>query len=358
MVDALDVGGVAIHLTSALGRLARSRYDLRVANLGPTTPLSEQLRGMKVRVYDLGIQGFASFPRRVLSLRRLVRQLNIDVVHSYGHAGPVAHLAAGGGPLVSTLPEPDGAPAGIARSMRAFLERRAAAGAAWLLVPSEALRRHYADGWGLSAEVMPNFLDVPVFRERVAVTPRAQAHTRLGVAPDEIVLLHMGRGLPGKGLEILLEAFRVAQVEHPSLRLYLTGSERSMTGARAIAGSLGLQDAVVFLGMLEDVAPLYAAADLFLLPSQREGWSMALLEAMAAGLPAVTTGEGAIPELASDATALRVETGPVGGTGPGHPQSWRRPPSCGPGWGPRLRRAPPSSTPPSGPPGWGRCTPT
>ena len=59
VVDALDVGGISGHLPSSMGRIARSRYDLRIANLGRSTSLSERLRGMKVRVYvyDLGIEG-------------------------------------------------------------------------------------------------------------------------------------------------------------------------------------------------------------------------------------------------------------------------------------------------------------
>ena len=94
-MDALEVGGVASHLTGSMGRLARSKFDLRVANLGPSSPLSEELRKMKVKVYDLDVEGPFALPRRVLALRKLIRQLEIDVVHSYGHAGPVARLAAG-----------------------------------------------------------------------------------------------------------------------------------------------------------------------------------------------------------------------------------------------------------------------
>ena len=308
VVDALEIGGVASHLTSSLGRIGRSRYDLRVANLGGHTRLSDQLRAMKVLVYDLGIVGPFALPRRVLALRKLIRHVKVDLVHSYGHAGPVARLAAGRVPVVSTLPEPNGGAAGLALRLRSLLERKTAARSSRLLVPSEEMKRHYAAAWGVSVEILPNFLDVPEFRARVAAIPRAQARTRLGVGADEVMLLYMGRGQAGKGLEVLLEAFRIAHIEHPPLRRFLTGHDPTLIEARALAESLGLGDALVFLGVVDDVAPLYAAADLFLLPSHREGWSMALLEAMAAGLPTVATAAGAIPELASEATAILVET--------------------------------------------------
>lgn len=307
MVDALEIGGVASHLASSLGRLSRSRYDLRVANLGASTRLSEQLRAMMVKVNDLDVTGALAFPRRVLALRRLIRALGIEMIHTYGHAGPVARYAAGKVPVISTVPEPPSS-GGLGARLQTMLERRSASRAARLLVPSAAMKRSIAQDWGLDALVVPNFLDVPWFRDKVSQIPRAQARTRLGVGPDEVMLLHLGRGGKGKGLDVLLEALQVALVEFPRLRLFLTGEGGGMTAARTLAESLGLGDAVVFLGVVDDVVPLYAAADLYVLPSTMEGWSMGLVEAMAAGLPTVATRAGAITEVASDATAVLVES--------------------------------------------------
>jgi glycosyltransferase involved in cell wall biosynthesis len=188
-----------------------------------------------------------------------------------------------------------------------MLERRAAFRSARLLAPSDAVRRHYVERWGTAVDVVPLFLDLAAFRERLGGTPRAQARMRYGVAPDDILLLQVGRGHPGKGLERLMEAFQIARVEHPQLRLFLTGNESGIAPARALAESLDLGDRVVFLGVVDDVVPLYAAADVFVLPACPEGWSMSLLEAMAAGLPVVTTDEGGIPEPASASTAVLVE---------------------------------------------------
>jgi glycosyltransferase involved in cell wall biosynthesis len=117
----------------------------------------------------------------------------------------------------------------------------------------------------------------------------------------------VGRGHPGKGLDVLMEAFHVARVEQERLRMFITGKESGIAPARAVAESLDLGDSVVFLGLVDDVAPLYAAADVFVLPSCPEGWSMALLEAMAAGLPVVATSGEGTTEPASAATAVLVE---------------------------------------------------
>jgi glycosyltransferase involved in cell wall biosynthesis len=83
------------------------------------------------------------------------------------------------------------------------------------------------------------------------------------------------------------------------------GPERA--GLEAEAASLGLHGRVVFAGHADDVRPFYAAADCMALPSHSEGSPLALLEAMAAGLPVVGTAVGGVPEVATDGeTALLV----------------------------------------------------
>lgn len=303
VLDAPECGGIASHLTSSLGRISRSRFDLRVANLGRSTPLSDRLRAMKVRVHDLDVEGAFALPRRVLALRRLIRGTGIDLVHSCGRTGAVARLAAGGIPVVSTLPDPDGA-AGLRARLRDLAERRTLPRAARLLACDETTRRRYEDGWGVTAEVIPRFLDVPTFRDRLAETPRLQARIRLGIAAEDVVLLDTDASGPGRALDLLIEAFRVARVEHPPLRLFLAGEGAATAEARVLAGSLGLADGVVFLGAVDDPAPLYAAADVFLASGARAGRGMAWLEAMAAGLPGIAVGGAALPGAATPESAL------------------------------------------------------
>ena len=69
---------------------------------------------------------------------------------------------------------------------------------------------------------------------------------------------------------------------------------------RQLAASLDLADAVHFLGQRQDVPDLLNAMDIFVLPSYSEGVSLALLEAMAAGLPVIATAVGGLPEVVTD----------------------------------------------------------
>jgi glycosyltransferase involved in cell wall biosynthesis len=112
-------------------------------------------------------------------------------------------------------------------------------------------------------------------------------------------LLYAGRLSPEKGLLNLMEAVAALQASGGGLRCELTlaGHGPQLPALRARVTALGLENQVRFAGLL-DRAGIYrelASADLFVLPSLTEGFPKALVEAMAAGLPAVASGVGAIP---------------------------------------------------------------
>lgn len=129
--------------------------------------------------------------------------------------------------------------------------------------------------------VLPNGVDVDRYRQR----PEEGFEARWGIPSDAVVLLFLARLHPIKGADILLEAFlRVARA-HPKAVLVMAGPDEwgMMETLRARAASAGLADRVVFPGLVQDErkVDLLARADLFCLPSVAEGFSMAVLEAMA-----------------------------------------------------------------------------
>ncbi|MCA1619133.1 MAG: glycosyltransferase [Acidobacteria bacterium] len=131
----------------------------------------------------------------------------------------------------------------------------------------------------------------------------------LGVAEGERVILSVGRLSREKGHADLLRALsHLAEID-PALKFkaVVVGDGPERAGLEAEAASLGLKERVVFAGHADDVRPFYAAADVSALPSHSEGSPLALLEAMAAGLPVVATAVGGVPEVAADGeTALLV----------------------------------------------------
>ena len=119
-------------------------------------------------------------------------------------------------------------------------------------------------------------------------------------------LLCSARLAPYKGIDVLLLAFARLQEEVRGARLQLAGRDKSGGALRSFARRLGLGRSVEFLGELSPraLAERLAAADAFVLPSRRENFPIALLEAMAAGKACVATRAGGIPELAGRAALL------------------------------------------------------
>jgi glycosyltransferase involved in cell wall biosynthesis len=125
------------------------------------------------------------------------------------------------------------------------------------------------------------------------VTPRQPSRVReatrsvLGLGNDDKVLLTVARFTPQKGHGLLVEAAPAVLEAFPQAKFVLVGAGPDKAEVEAEIRAKGLGRSFLVLGTRDDVPDLLAAADLFVLPSQFEGLSLALLEAMAAGVPAV-----------------------------------------------------------------------
>jgi glycosyltransferase involved in cell wall biosynthesis len=149
------------------------------------------------------------------------------------------------------------------------------------------------------AEVIGNGVDV----ERFAPLPRADARRALGLPADAPVLISVGTLVERKGFHRVIEQLPALRRRHPGL-IYLivggSGPEGDMSAElRAQVAALGLADCVRFLGALPpaELAGPLSAADVFVLATRNEGWANVFLEAMACGLPVVTTDVGGNAEV-------------------------------------------------------------
>jgi glycosyltransferase involved in cell wall biosynthesis len=111
-------------------------------------------------------------------------------------------------------------------------------------------------------------------------------------------VLHVGRLSAAKDQETLLKSFAIAKAQTPDLRLWVVGGGSLHTKLESLASQRGLNGSVTFFGEQADVSPFLAAADLFVLSSVSEGVPVSLLEALAAGVPAVVTDVGGMSEVA------------------------------------------------------------
>jgi glycosyltransferase involved in cell wall biosynthesis len=158
----------------------------------------------------------------------------------------------------------------------------------------------------LATAFMP---DVPIHIIHNGVDLEAFDTTRGQVSGRPSRILCSGRLIERKGQHHLLEAFaRLRQEAHIDAQLILAGTGDMEDALQDQARRLGIGSHVRFLGYVERerMPKVYADADLFVLPSQSEGMSMALLEAMAAGLPVIVTDTGGSEELVSDRVNGRI----------------------------------------------------
>jgi N-acetyl-alpha-D-glucosaminyl L-malate synthase BshA len=184
-----------------------------------------------------------------------------------------------------------------------------------LTAPSQYLRGAAAEQFGVPAErieVIPNFVDLARFAppvERDHVTGRLAALFPPG-GDDGPILFHVSNFRPIKRPLDLIEVLARVRRSLPARAVLVgDGPEREAVAARA--RELGVGDAVCLLGRRDDFCRLLGHADGFVLPSESEGFGVAALEAMAAGVPVFGYRVGGLPEVVADGAGALVPCGDV-----------------------------------------------
>lgn len=255
----------------------------------------DRLEAGGVTVLDLGGRRLRD-PRYHWRVANAFRSTGADVVHTHMFA-PLLYSAgarwvAGIGRLIHTE-----------HSIEYLLERRAyqrqlrwmARTSSCFVVLGERMRAFYVEQIGIAPErvrVIPNGV---VLKEQHEAN-RRNARRELGIS-DEFVVGAVGRLAPEKNLDLLLRAFaRAMGADHQTL-LVLVGDGVERLSLEAKARELGIASRVRFTGWRQDVSKLLPAFDAYALTSVSEGLPLAMLEAMSAGVPVVSTAVGDIPEV-------------------------------------------------------------
>ncbi|MDQ2731506.1 MAG: glycosyltransferase [Armatimonadota bacterium] len=223
-------------------------------------------------------------PLTLMRLAHIIRSRRIQVIHTHlSTASLLGSLAARvcGIPCVAT-----------AHGLNTAFSYRYATR---IVAVSDAVRQHFIQQ-GIPAakiRVVHNGINVDHFG---MLPDRQQARDRFGFGPEDQVVLYAGHLTVDKGAGLLLPIMQRLWERHPSARLLLLGEGELRSTLEKDIREGSLEKRVLLMGFQADIRPFLAAADLMLLPSLKEGLGMVLLEAMAAGLPAVATDVGGIPE--------------------------------------------------------------
>jgi glycosyltransferase involved in cell wall biosynthesis len=129
---------------------------------------------------------------------------------------------------------------------------------------------------------------------------RPEARRNLGLSETNIFLLSIGRLTYQKGHEYFIQAMSNVVSHFPNVKAGICGDGPLRAQLELQISKLGLSDSVKLLGARDDISPILASADIFVLPSRWEGLSRALMEAMAAGIPVIATRVDGIKNLVTD----------------------------------------------------------
>ncbi len=178
------------------------------------------------------------------------------------------------------------------------------------LAVSDAVLESLPEAYRANVEVVKAGVDLDDVR---AHADRAGLRRELGVADDEILIGTVANLRPQKGYPDLLRAARQVVDAMPAARFVAAGRGPHHSELEALHRSLDLGDRFMFLGHRTDAVRVMSGLDVFCLASHHEGLPVALMEALALGLPVVSTRAGGIPELVTDdRQGLLVEVGDVG----------------------------------------------
>jgi UDP-glucose:(heptosyl)LPS alpha-1,3-glucosyltransferase len=179
------------------------------------------------------------------------------------------------------------------RQTLAIEARALAPGAcARLITNAEMVKRDVMARYGMSAEtitVIPNGVDLERFHPRHRPEAGAALRRQCGFEPRHVVVLFLGTGYYRKGLDRVLAVFPELLRERPEARLLVVGYDSDLRQWQNQVRRRGLAAQVCFLGGRRDPEACYRASDLYVLPTRYDPFANATLEALATGLPVLTT---------------------------------------------------------------------
>ena len=241
-------------------------------------------------------------------VRALLRSGGFDLAHANeAHAATAAWLALWPGSASTpafVISRRVGYP--IGKSALAQARYRAAA----IIVANSKWVAEQAAASGAPREkisVVYEGVDIP---PRFKSEQRQRARSRWGISQSTPLLGCVGVLLPDKGQEWLIRGLAEVKKEFPETKLLLAGDGPQRGPLDSVAQELDLKDDVIFAGFVKDVENVYAALDVFLLPSFFEALNNSLLAAMAYEIPSIAFNKGALGEIIEDGKSGLLVSGP------------------------------------------------
>ena len=298
IIDSMSFGGTQSHVAKLALNLPAHSFEVRVCCLEEKGALGEELERRGVRVTALGLRRLygAGSLFALVRLSCLLRGESVSVVQSFLTSSRIfGTLAArlAGVPVIACGIRGE---AVTFHQLRHRSFRRLANRYVDLFIAnSHSMKRRFVEAEGIDearGTVIRNGVDLERFR---ASLPPSAARESLGLTDAGKVVGYVGSLIPVKRVEVLLRAAALVAATRQDVRFLVVGSALSHVDGgmgeelRALAEELGIASRVQFLGFQENIVPAYSAMDMVVLPSESEGMSNTLIEAMAMSLPVIAS---------------------------------------------------------------------
>lgn len=289
IINNLGVGGAERVLLLLLEELSkREDIEITLVSLEGHGALNEEFEKLPIKLKRFRFHLFIPVFERLdpcfrFGLWIYVKKLNPDVIHGHLIRGEDFAKVLGGllhKPVVTTSHDCCIFPGRKQKFFNRFLTRAVGV--------SDIVAKHLHDIYRLP-------------REMISVIPNAVKIGEFAVAVKkfderEPVFIYVGRLIDSKGVQFAIEGLAALRVDYPKLKLIIFGDGWYRGKLEGIVNENDY-DFVEFRGMVRDIPAALKEGDIFIMPSLSEGFSMAVLEAIAAGKPIIATKTGAIPEM-------------------------------------------------------------
>jgi glycosyltransferase involved in cell wall biosynthesis len=306
VIGQLELGGGAERQVSeiALGirehgfapRVISLRAGARQGEFHPENYWADALRLRGISVHELPRRGRLDLSR-LMPLIALIREHKPAIVHSFmfpaNAYSRVAVLLSGRKPIVVTSERSVRLPKGVKRIVERCLQPLTDG----IMVNAHATRRALqARRTPAPVWVIPNGIDIEKFNP----SARAECRARLGVAPDDPVIGTVARLVSVKNYPLFIRLVRNVRTVMPPVRAVAIGDGPLRSAVEKDIDRSGQRDGIRLLGRVSRIEEILPALDVFVLTSEYEGLSNAVMEAQASGVPAVVTDVGGNPEIVSE----------------------------------------------------------
>jgi glycosyltransferase involved in cell wall biosynthesis len=307
IIESLASGGAEKLLTYSLKHVDKNKFSIKVVCLEPLLDLKKELENSGIPVICLNVRNLYHWYCAVPRLLLLIIKEKPDIVHTQlffaNIYGRIASRIAGVRNIVTTLQNPDYTCENNGKFtyiIRKFIDKYTGkfCNAAFIAV-SDFVKKDFEKQLNFkNIRVLYNCVDSSVFgkHDSDADTKR----TELGFNKDDSVILNIGRLHLQKGQMFLVEAFNLVYKNNNKCKLLIIGNGPLESVLKNRVKELNLEKNVIFLKNRQDVPDIMKIADVFVFPSIYEGLPLALVEAMAGGLPVIASKIDVLKEIVDD----------------------------------------------------------